>query len=62
MHYKTKKSHASCSRSRDSHAEGSFKVNEYYQPPPRRTRRESQPKDTRVYLPYFYGKKMLRLT
>jgi len=30
-------------------------MNEYYQPPPRRTRRESQ-KETRVDFPHFYGK------
>jgi len=48
-----KKSHASSSRSSDSHAEGSLRVNDYYQPPPRRTRRESH-KETRVDLPHFY--------
>ena len=48
-------SHASSSRLSYSHAEESLRVNEYYQPPPRRTRRET-PKETRVYLPYFYGK------
>ena len=54
---KLKKSlHASSSRSSDSHVEGSLRVNEYYQPPPRRTRRESQ-KETRVDLPHFDGKK-----
>jgi len=53
---KLKKSHAFSSRSSDSDAEGSMRVNEYYQPPPRRTRRESQRKETRVDLPYFYGK------
>jgi len=36
-------------------AEGSMRVNDYYQPPPRRTRRESH-KETRVDLPHFYGK------
>jgi len=30
-------------------------MNEYYQPPPRRTRRE-RPKETRVDLPHVYGK------
>jgi len=39
----------------DSHVEGSLRVNEYYQPPPRRTKREIQ-KETRVDLPHFYGK------
>jgi len=32
-----------------------LRVNDYYQPPPRRTRRESY-KETRVDLPHFYGK------
>jgi len=50
-----KYSHASSSRLSDSHAERSLRVNEYYQPPPRKTRRES-PKETRVDLPHFYGK------
>jgi len=54
---KHKKSHPSSSRSSDSHAEEkSLKINYYYQPTPRRTRRESQPAETRVDLPYFYGK------
>lgn len=35
---KLKKSHASSSRSSDSHAERSLRINDYYQPPPRRTR------------------------
>ena len=53
---KFKKSHASSSRSRDSHAEEkSLRISEYYQPPPIRTRK-IQPKETRVDLPYFYGK------
>jgi len=39
----------------DSHAEGSMRINDYYQPPARRTRRE-HPKETRVDLPHFYGK------
>ena len=50
-----KSSHASSSRLSDSH-EGSIRVNEYYQPPPIRTRRKNQPQETRVDLPYFYGK------
>ena len=54
-----KKSHASSSRSSESHAERSLRINDYYQPPPRRTRRE-HPKETRVDLPHFYGKKMLK--
>jgi len=50
-----KKSHPSSSRSSDSLAEGSLRMNDYYQPPPRRTRSES-PKETMVDVPHFYGK------
>ena len=39
----------------DSYAEESLRMNEYYQPQPRRTRRENS-KETRLYLPHFYGK------
>ena len=54
---KLKKTHASSSRSSDSHAEEEiFRINKYYQPIPKRIRRESQPKETRVDLPYFYAK------
>ena len=54
---KLKKSHASSFRSSDSHAEEeSFRINDYCQPTLRRTRRESQPIETRVDLPYFYAK------
>ena len=52
---KKKYSHASSSRSSDSHSEGSLRVNDYYQPPPRRTRREIQ-KETKLDLSHFYGK------
>jgi len=31
-----------------------FGINDYYQPMPRRTRRESPQTETRVDLPYFY--------
>jgi len=48
-------SHASTSRLRDSYGEESLRMNEYYQPQPRRVRREN-PKETRVDLPHFYGK------
>jgi len=58
-----KKSHSSSSRSSDSHIEEeSLRSNDYYQPTPRRTRRESQLIETRVDLPSFYGKEMLRYT
>ena len=50
-----KSSHASSSRLNDSYAEESLRMNEYYQPQPRRTRREN-PKETRLDLPHFYGK------
>ena len=54
-------SHVSSSRSSDSNVEEeSLRINEYYQPIPRRTRRESQPKETRVDLPYFYGKENVK--
>jgi len=43
----------------DSHAEGSLRMNEYYQPPPRRPRRES-PTETRVDLTHFYGKENVK--
>jgi len=35
---------------------GSLRINDYYQPTPRRTRRESVEIETKVDLPYFYGK------
>ena len=54
---KLKKSYAYSSRSSEFHAEKeSLRINYYYQPTPRRTRRESHPTETRVDLPYFYGK------
>jgi len=53
---KTKRSlHASSYRLSDSYAEESLRMNEYYKPQPRRTRREN-PKESRVDLPHFYGK------
>jgi len=55
--YKKKKSHPPSSRSSDSHSEeGSLRINDYYQPMPRRTRRESLKNKIKVDLPYFYGK------
>ena len=54
---KHKKSHSSSSRSSESYPkEESLRINDYYQPTPKRTRRESQINETRVNLPYFYGK------
>jgi len=52
-------SHASSSkRVNDSFGERNLKTNDYYQPPPRRARKERQenPKEIRVELPHFYGK------
>jgi len=55
-----KSSHASSSKSHESFGEESLRINEYCQPPPRRTRRERQEKEStkevRVDLPYFHGK------
>jgi len=53
-----KSSHASSGRGNDSFGEQSFKINEYYQPPPRRARKERKesPREVRVELPHFYGK------
>jgi len=56
---KSKKiSHASSSRGDDSFGEQNLRINDYYQPPPRRARRERQEstKEVRVDLPYFHGK------
>ena len=36
------RSHASSSQNHDSFGEESLRINEYYQPPPRRTRRKEQ--------------------
>jgi len=59
--YKSKKSsHVSSSRGNDSFGEESLRINEYYQPHPRKTRRERKEKESikevRVDLPYFHGK------
>jgi len=60
--HKSKKtcSHASSSHNHDSFGEESLRINEYYQPPPRRTRRirkeQNSPREVRVDLPYFHGK------
>jgi len=56
---KSKKSyHASSSRGNDFLGEQSLRINEYYQPPPRRARKEKKesPREVRVELPHFYGK------
>ena len=51
-------SHASNSKDHDSLGEGSLRINEYYQPPPTRNRKERQEnlKEVKVELPHFYGK------
>ena len=52
-------SHASSCRVYNSFGKQSFKINEYYQPSPKRARKERQenPKEVRVVeLPHFYGK------
>jgi len=47
--------HPSSSRSSDSHDEKeSLRINDYYPPTPRRTRKKSPQIETRVDLPYFY--------
>jgi len=55
---KKKSSHASSSRRNESFKEQSLRINEYYQPSPRRARKERPegPKEVRVELPHFYGK------
>ena len=58
--YKKICSHASSSHNHESFGEESLRINEYYQPPPRRTRRERKeqesPREVRVDLPHFHGK------
>ena len=51
-------SHASSSRVDNSFGEQSLRINEYYQPSPRKARKERKenPKEVRVELPHFYGK------
>jgi len=53
-------SHASSSHIHESFGEESLRINEYYQPPPRRTKRERKeqegPTEVRVDLPHFHGK------
>ena len=53
-----KSSHASNSRGNEYFKEQSLKINEYYQPSPRTTRKERKesPREVRVDLPYFHGK------
>ena len=55
-----KSSHTSSSKHHESFGEESLRINEYYQPSPRRTGRERQEKESRkevrVDLPHFHGK------
>jgi len=53
-----KSSHPSSSRGNESYGEQSLKINEYYQPPLRRGRREKKesPREVRIDLPHFHGK------
>ena len=48
------------SSTHDSLGEESLRINEYYQPPPRRNRRDRReqesPREVRVDLPHFHGK------
>ena len=54
------RSHASSSKNHDSFGEERLRINEYCQPPPRRTRRDRReqesPREVRVDLPHFHGK------
>ena len=56
---KSKKSlHTSSSRGNETYGEQSLRINEYYQPPPRRVRKEKKesPREVKVDLPHFHGK------
>ena len=62
-HKNKKKPHTHASRSNESLGEGSLRINDYYQPPPRRNRQREQevPRETRVNLPHFYGKENVEI-
>ena len=51
-------SHASISKDHDSFGEGSLRINDYYQAPPRRQRRDRKeqenPREVRVDQPHFH--------
>ena len=53
-----KSSHPSNSTGNESYGEQSLRINEYYQPRPRRGRREKKesPREVRIDLPHFHGK------
>jgi len=50
--------HASHSKDNESLGEESLRINDYYQPPPKRNRRHEQesPREVKVDLPHFHGK------
>jgi len=56
----SKKSHTHASHSKDNESLGeeSLRINDYYQPPPRRNKQREQesPREVRVDLPHFHGK------
>jgi len=58
-------SHAYNSQNHDSLGEESLRINEYYQPHPRRTRRDRReqesPREVRVDLPHFHGKENIEV-
>ena len=58
-----KSSHASSFRGNESYGEQSLQFNEYYQPPPRRVRKEKKesPREVRVDLPHFHGKENVEI-
>ena len=55
--------HTSHSKSNESLGEGSLRINDYYQPPPRRNRPREQeaPREVRVDLPHFHGKENVEI-
>ena len=55
---KKSNNHASLSQIQESLGEGSLRIHDYYQPSPRRARKERQEnlKEVKVELPHFYGK------
>jgi len=63
-HKSKKSSHASSYMGKDSFGEESLRINEYYQPHPRQTRREGKEKESvkevKVDLPYFHGKENVK--
>jgi len=55
--------HASHSKENESLGEGSLRINDYYQPPPRRNRQREQEglREVRVDLPHFHGKENVEI-